>query len=1851
MMMMMMMSDKEAAAPRSRKHRLMAALGSGEESPSAGSARLHCFICGGCISAGREQRLQVRAAGCPESPYFPFLLQQEPAPGARPVTAEGWVQVCSVCRCFLGEQWESFERSRTPVDKRMYWLKRPHQCDSRAAPQEWNPSYQPEACSAAHGSKEAPDTSVSSLSDQELTDQELEETSPPGTVAPSTRAGQPPSPADPPWDGRRTPPGEGGAGRTDPGDGLPGPQDSVGAASRSGVAPRRPACFVCGGALPRDARHRVHVQKQEGAPSERPFFPFLWLHSPPPGACPLSPGGSTLVCTFCHTSLMQQWRGFELANVPVLQRLYVVPLNTGVLGTAPRSPPGEKQPTAGRKTPGQECYLCGQDCTRDAKAILSRSINDGGGSSARDGPMYFPFIRLLPHPPHSPAMSESGEVRCCKDCHVVLKDMWGVYTATGREELISSTQAFLARYLQMNGSAVHSCPNPVSCQTLRGARVTVCLLCGVELESGREFQLNVDPPGRHSQREPFFPFLASRPRATPVRPVDSTGPASACVLCYHDLLEQWWRGKNTQHPSSPWSRQYKVDTFVCFFCRQERKRHLGLKAITVNRLPVFLHAPRVAETLMVDDGEQLTIGTCEDCRAMVLAGSNFKQGMHTDSLSPPSHVKDSPLPLHLSSLNKKQGTWSSPPGRGETSEGIKQVSPDAIPTASPRPAVDVGSVDHKTTSMSHEPKSPSLGMISTATRTTATVSPLNPSSLNGSIVPNGSPAANSTLSVPSAHSASFAAALRKLAKQAEEPRGSSISSESSPVSSPATNHSSPASTPKRGPIGPILVPTAGHSVPSTPPVVTIAPTKTVNGLWRSESRQPEPVSRGPSRERMHTESQHQSEKGAPSITSHLLGTPYAFGLTHSTVVQDSRFPPLNLQRPIPHVVTPGGVQEEYLRSFRPYHTGEELRMPSLPPMGLEAAATAYYHSSYLTHHPFPHPAFRVDDSYCLSALRSPFYPIASPASLPPLHPSAMHLHLPGMRFPAELSHSSLTALQSERLSERLQMDEEIRREREREREREKEREREAEREKEREREQEREKELEREKEKEREREREREMERDRERNREKEMNAAKAMENHYLHMPELHSLRGQQLDDRVKTAERLTPNRPDKPKDFALTCPKAVHPNLHQSSIPHHSVPTLISNHNSFVPPGSSSAMLLQRNNEEEKWMAKQRQLRQEKEDRQYQVSEFRQQVLEQHLDIGRPGSQNEVEHRDSVRSGHGHHELCGREQPQQLGAPPPLISPKPQHKEHHSNPAVLWNPVTLMDNHAESRKSHDHHVLNNYAGHYDMHRQTGPPIKMEKIHSHEESTKRRECPEKYQPSRGPVSLEHASHSHSYGPPFAELEKSAQSILNQQRMSMPFLGPCSDMSLLHKSASPYRQPLSLPRAPGPMYVYDELLQRHRRLISKLDLEEKKRKEAKEKGYYYDFDDSYDESDEEEVRAHLRRVAEQPPLKLDDSSEKLDFLQVFSLTTQARREELLKQKRRKRRRMLMERSPSPPPVSTKRQAPSPRPLPTNKYSADEMNSTPDLAEKKRFLTSFSLAHILPEKRKVGAAESSTSAESDRPPSATPAVPELRKSAEPAKASEATSKPKEPGPHNDKTRPVEGPVGNRTVSVLTNTTAALQKDNPGTGHSLNEKRKPWEVFMAEDFAQQFHESVLQSTQRALQKHKGTTATLTAEQNHKLDASVRYNIPEMDSASRAEFTHQNGQHSATQTRKGMAYEREEETDNEDEEEEEEESRPFHSKWQGIEAVFEAYQEYVEEQNIERQILQAQCRRLETFHYNLSLTAEQLSLSMSELLAQKQKVASERERLQSELDHLRKCLALPTMHWSRSYFKSYPR
>lgn len=756
------------------------------------------------------------------------------------------------------------------------------------------------------------------------------------------------------------------------------------------------------------------------------------------------------------------------------------------------------------------------------------------------------------------------------------------------------------------------------------------------------------------------------------------------------------------------------------------------------------------------------------------------------------------------------------------------------------------------------------------------------------------------------------------------------------------------------------------------------------------------------------------------------------------------------------------------------------------------------------------------------------------------------------------------------------------------------------------------------------------------------------------------------------------------------------HP-LHPAPTPHHPVPSLLSNHGLFSLPGSSAAtaLLIQRTNEEEKWLARQRRLRQEKEDRQSQVSEFRQQVLEQHLDMGRPPAPAETEHRpESARPGPNRHEPGSRDPPQHFGGPPPLISPKPQ---HHSVPTALWNPVSLMDSALETRRAPESHALHSHPAPFEPSRPAAVPlVKVERVYGPEkaeEGPRKREATplDKYQPpAREAGSLEPQAFPHGPGPFLAELEQSAQTVLGQPRASLAQPVPFGELAGPLKPGSPYRPPA--PRGPDPAYIYDEFLQQRRRLVSKLDLEERRRREAQEKGYYYDLDDSYDESDEEEVRAHLRCVAQQPPLKLDTSSEKLEFLQLFGLTTQQQKEELLTQKRRKRRRMLRERSPSPPTVQSKRQTPSPRLALSTRYSPDEMNSSPNFEEKKKFLTIFSLAHVSAEKRKdeeklvellhamkqkalsaradplrssprdspaVSLSEPATqpaSLDTEKPVGIAASLPDVPKAPEPARLEplRPQERGQEPAPTGgEKARLSETPGGRKSLSMLHYIRGPAPKDVPvPLSHSVNGKSKPWEPFVAEEFAHQFHESVLQSTQKALQKHKGGAAVLSAEQNHKVDASVHYNIPELQSSSRLPLPQHNGQQEPPAGRKGpLAQEMDPDSEEEEEDGEEEEEEPPRRKWHGIEAIFEAYQEHVEEQNLERQVLQTQCRRLEAQHYSLSLAAEQLSHSMAELRSQKQKIVSERERLQAELDHLRKCLALPAMHWPRGYLKGYPR
>ncbi|KAK6318136.1 hypothetical protein J4Q44_G00114270 [Coregonus suidteri] len=1003
---------------------------------------------------------------------------------------------------------------------------------------------------------------------------------------------------------------------------------------------------------------------------------------------------------------------------------------------------------------------------------------------------------------------------------------------------------------------------------------------------------------------------------------------------------------------------------------------------------------------------------------------------------------------------------------------------------------------------------------------------------------------------------------------------------------------------------------------------------------------------GVSRERVGSELSPPQEKGGYPVPSlHVLAHPsYPFSLTPSSVMQDRRLQGLSLPGQVHPAVPLGAVPEEYLRGLRPFATSDDLRLPSLP-LGLDpvtaahvTAAAAYYHPAYLHH------LHRMEESLCLSALRSQFYSVPAGGAFSPLHPSALHMHLPGARYPGELSHTHSA------LAERLQMEEELRQ-----------------------REKQRELELERERERERDRARQREM--------------VRAVETEYL--AGLKALKTPP-QDWVRPGERLTPNRLGKPTLPALPVPKPLQPDLQSSrGSASHPIPTLVpsqTGNNAHTVSASTrglhgtlaSAMKLQQANGEKRWLSKQR--RQERE--------------------AWPHGEGVEPRRHSYRSNASQHDPGNRESQPYLGAPPPLISPKPHpHLLHHppDPPTTLWNPASLTETPPDPRRRFDSPVPPSRPP-PGLTRAEWPPSS----ERGEEGCRRMgEGPERFSSVRGPILQVSGLWS------MAELERSTHSLHHQhnhnhlhQRGSLLLSSPSpsSDLGVQRPSSSPSSsRDLQKSERPGQEpqnpVVYDEILLQQHRLVSKLDLEENRRREAREGGYYYDLDESYDESDEEEVRAHLRRVAEQPPLKLDTSSEKVCFLHVCGLTTLAHRDQLLHQKRRKRRRMLRERSVSPPPVQGKRKTPRPTvaPLPplSTTLTPEELNCFPQLEDKKHFLNMLSLSHVTIQQRrdkekmegllkaiKLKSVTLDTIRYNPLPLcSSTPVLstgddsPVL-----PACKSNGLHYPDSPSPsspyphhpdnlHTNPLNPQPPPPRHPYPLALHPDRAGLGERHPskrlqdlqnGAGHlghppqpkvpldGQNGQNKPWERFIREDFAQHFHQAVLQSTHKTL-----GGSPCVPESSIKSEPSAPYNIPPLK---RPDPLHTpphptNGHlpypspphHDPDGVR--------DELSEEEEDEEEEDETP--KKWRGIESVFEAYQEYVDERGMERQVLHSQCRRLETQNYTLSLTAEQLSHSMAELVSQRQRVRDERERLQAQLEHFRKCLTLPNVHWGKGQVK----
>ncbi|XP_043575178.1 genetic suppressor element 1-like isoform X1 [Chiloscyllium plagiosum] len=1177
--------------------------------------------------------------------------------------------------------------------------------------------------------------------------------------------------------------------------------------------------------------------------------------------------------------------------------------------------------------------------------------------------------------------------------------------------------------------------------------------------------------------------------------------------------------------------------------------------------------------------------------------------------------------------------------------------------------------------MSHEPKSSSLSMISATQRTTATVNPLTPSSLNGPAVTNGSHSSHGTPSARGVHTASFAAALRKLAKQAEDPRGSSRGNEHSPISSPVANHSSPTGTPKRAP-GTIIIPQGTQTPANTPPVVTIAPTQTINGLWRADNRQ---SSDSTLRSRNHEHplsTESLLKKDNVSVSTHLASSHPAFYLSgHS--IQGSPYSTINLQRPVPHLVSSSSRSDDFLAGFRPYHGRDEIRsLSSLPSLGLDsataAASAAYYHPAFLSHLPYQHPPYRIDDPYVLS-LQAPFLHIPQPGTLAPLQPTDMHLSLTGMRQPLSLAQPS--GLHPDHLSiitaGRLQMEDEVRQ-------REKEREHEKEKDWERRTPQEREPDVITEQGRKREKQQivdwEKEIKRRKEMKQEKDFEIEYGTEKNTISTGEAARKRLEGWKDFISAMEHIQPVQ----RNDEHISPWRIIPSTPPEKA---KAPSLGSGKARTLPiepiavPASSSLLGVSSNisshfsSSEGKCGLRHSPQQQGREERPGHGVDFRQHHLQQLQ--SEQGHQVSKQERDRSRT---ISEDENQDRPQQLRAPPPLISPhrslretsplpRPFLSPHALQPAQALNYSTRINNDAlkDPEKSLNDNLKNDAfkkitGEHFSPEftksctgkdvsviKKSGmPSLKTDTVPHLKGQTSSHQCTNDFNND-----FKH------------QIANSHLEEIQKQCLDLSTTSGATDLSLKSRKSSPASSTSVLCSNYATANCTDnQELQLQQPIVSKLDLAEKKLKEARLNGQHSEhrcLDVTFCKG---EIRNRIRRLAEQPPLKLDDTPRKMLFLGAVGLTTQSKKEEVKQQKMRKRRRMLRERSPSPL-CSEKKQLSPLRPpqFCSISHSPEELNRAADFEEKKQFLALFNLKHLTAAQRKdieetllkllSKSGKKSTPQldlqlsdppQCDKDPAAWSDAAGVTGVADvsclsvlPADSNpNARSQENLPAqPQADQCRPTLTPEAaesvskDRTGSVNENKSDKLGVPEPCSAPSGQGKPagmltdRNGKIKLLDEILQNYHGSVFQNS-----KSQASDQSKVGDQEN----AVHYSSPAQRS-SLCDVPQQQVLESVDQNRE--VNQQPEELDSQDEMEQ-------HLKWQGVTGVLQAYQEYIEEKNVERQVLQEQLNHLKERNHELNLTAEHLSAHMLELRMCKQRYEMERQHHQAALRNLRKCLDL---------------
>ena len=524
--------------------------------------RIVCFVCAAEVPADYPLYVEPQH-GHLASPHFPFLVAHSPPLGCLPVeSTSGEAKSCRPCYTTLMKQWEEYDRTRIPVSKRIYWIKRADGLPFLNPEQQQQAAHQVQVkihknLLSAAGSSSTPAVGVTGgvmvapLPPVVTSHDSLSSTQPDSRTKTTSSAPQahvllnfgrdirrPPSQtvAASSATGEETAPSSGVGGDNDSAlDLSSGSRERETMKSRSSVAshvsvvshhsyqsegagsstdildltlPDKNAafevCYVCGDEFKKGLLSFTFAKQI----NKEPFYPSLICHARPPRSRPMDSSGRVQTCDECHNHLLQQWFQFESEDMPHSDRKYTL----------------RKRQVPALDNATFVCYLCALDYHSSSLKLLYARPNS-------EQEPYYPFIEQQKPPPGASPISPQGMVQVCNLCYKSTKEKHHGFLKADQPP----PKKRLKRYEPADNS--HH-PHDEDDKAQMPADVT-CILCRRKFSVGSFKFLHTQGPPVGGL--PYFPFLVdlARPDECLESEDDKLGRVRACQACTTSLMNQW----------------------------------------------------------------------------------------------------------------------------------------------------------------------------------------------------------------------------------------------------------------------------------------------------------------------------------------------------------------------------------------------------------------------------------------------------------------------------------------------------------------------------------------------------------------------------------------------------------------------------------------------------------------------------------------------------------------------------------------------------------------------------------------------------------------------------------------------------------------------------------------------------------------------------------------------------------------------------------------------------------------------------------------------------------------------------------------------------------------------------------------------------------------------------------------------------------------------------------------------------------------------------------------------------------------------------------------------------------------